>query len=95
MRIGLLNTRSMRKKLLYISESLMEFDIDVLCLTETWLMESDHDLVKAELPNSYSMVQIPRDSHGGGVAVIYRRSFSNVKVSPLDCISSFELMKYL
>ena len=93
MRIGLLNTRSMRKKLLYISESLMEFDIDVLCLTETWLMESDHDLVKAELPNSYSMVQVPRDSHGGGVAVIYRRSFSNVKVSPLDCISSFELIE--
>ena len=69
MRIGLLNTRSMRKKLLYISESLMEFDIDVLCLTETWLMESDHDLVKAELPNSYSMVQVPRDSHGGGYTV--------------------------
>ena len=53
----------------------MEFDINVLCLTETQMMESDHDLIKAEFPNAYSMLQIPINSCGGRVTVIYHRSF--------------------
>ena len=81
------------KTTLCISKSLMEFENDVLCLTETWLMELAHDLVKVELPDSLSMVKIPRDSNGGGVAVKYHRSFSNVKVSILGCLSSFGLIE--
>ena len=75
MKIALLNIRSIRNKLGYISESLIEFGIDILCLTETWLLESDTGVVTAALPDCYSMLHVPRSgrgSRGGGVALIYR-----------------------
>ena len=34
LRIGLFNTRSVRNKLHHIAETLNEFDLDILCLTE-------------------------------------------------------------
>ena len=48
--MGSFNTRSARNKLHHIAETLNEFDLDILCLTETWLFPSDIDIVRAALP---------------------------------------------
>ena len=95
MKIALFNIRSIRSKLVYISESLTEFGIDILCLTETWLLESDTGVVAAALPDCYSMLHVPRSgggSRGGGVALIYRKSFSSVQIVPQHW-DSFEIME--
>lgn len=95
MKIALFNIRSIRNKLGHISESLTEFGIDILCLTETWLLESDTSVVTAALPDCYSMLHVPRSgggSRGGGVAVIYRKSFSTVQLVPQHW-NSFEIME--
>ena len=97
LRIGLFNTRSVRTKLHHISEILNEFDLDILCLTETWLFPSDIDIVGAALPESHSMAHVPRTTTtgapGGGVALIYSLAISNIKHGMAAFqASSFELM---
>ena len=83
LRIGLFNTRSVRNKLHHIAETLNEFDLDILCLTETWLFPSDIDMVRAALLKSHSIAHVPRTTTtgapGGGVALIYSLAISNIK----------------
>ena len=58
----------------YIVEILNECQLDILCLTETWLLPSDVDIIRATLPESFSISHVPRTSNsgiGGGVAVIH------------------------
>ena len=98
MRLCLFNARSMRNKLHHITETLLEFELDILCLTETWLYPSDIDIVRAALPKSYSIVHVPRASvagtHGGGVALIYNKAISSMRhVATNSAFSSFELME--
>ena len=52
-------------------------------------------MVTAALPDCYSMLHIPRSgggSRGGGVAVIYRKSFSTVQIVPQHW-DSFEIIE--
>ena len=97
LRIGLFNTWSVRNKLHHIAETLNEFDLDILCLTETWLFPSDIDIGRAALPKSHSIAHVPRTtttgSPGGGVALIYSLAISNIKHGTASFqASSFELM---
>ena len=97
LRIGLFNTRSVRNKLHHIAETLNEFDLDILCLPETWLFPSDIDIVRAALPKSHSIAHVPRTTTigapGGGVALIYSLAISNIKHGMAAFqASSFELM---
>ena len=97
LRIGLFNTQAVRNKLHHIAESLNEFDLDILCLTETWLFSSDIDIVRAALPKSHSIAHVPRTTTtgapGGGVALIYSLAISNIKHGMAAFqASSFELM---
>ena len=98
MRLCLFNARSMRNKLHHIIETLLEFELDILCLTETWLYPSDIDIVRAALPKSYSIAHVPRTSvvgtHGGGVTLIYTKAISRMKhVTRNSVVSSYELME--
>ena len=96
LRIGLFNT-SVRNKLHHTAETLNEFDLDILCLTETWLFPSDIDIVRAALPKSHSIAHVPRTTTtgapGGGVALIYSLAISNIKHGMAAFQAySFELM---
>ena len=73
----------------YIAESLSEFDLDLLCITETWLLPSDVAVVSAALPASYSFHHIHRatNTKKGGVGLIFSKALSNLKVVP----SSFDV----
>ena len=97
LRIGLFNTLSVRNKLHHIAETLNEFDLDILCLTETWLFPSDIDIVRAALPKSHSIAHVPRTTitgaPGGGVDLIYSLAILNIKLGMAAFqASSFELM---
>lgn len=78
----LLNCQSVCNKTEMIVDYITEKKVDILGLTETWLCEGEkHSNVVADLvPNGYDIVNVPRPTHGGGVAVIYRSSY---KCAPL------------
>ncbi|KAK7481998.1 hypothetical protein BaRGS_00026801, partial [Batillaria attramentaria] len=67
-------------KVLDIHELVSDKELDVLCLTETWLREKGDEVSAAEMtPSGYSFHSTPRLSgRGGGIAIIYK-SHLNVK----------------
>ena len=56
----------------FVVESLVEHNLDLLCITETWLLPFDVTIISAALPSSYSFHHVPRstDARGGGVGLI-------------------------
>ena len=90
----MLNIRSLRNKIDHIVETLLEFGLDIFCLTETWLLPSDIGIVRAALPSSFSVFHAPRASErGGGVAVIYSSALKMKQESRFLQVSSFELLE--
>ena len=72
LKVALLNILSIRNKVTYVVETLNELDLDILCLTETWLLSTDLGVVQAALQGSYSVFHVPRlTGAGGGVAIIH------------------------
>ena len=99
MKIGLINIHSIRNKLTVISEILNEHQLDLLCITETWLHISETNVIKSALPRNYSFFHVPRSSdpgeRGGGVAVIFRNCFTNFKLlSTFHSTESFETLTF-
>ena len=92
LRCGLFNIRSIINEVCFVVESLAEHNLDLLCITETWLLPSDVIIIGAALPSSYSFHHVPRsmDARGGGVGFIHCRALSNVRVVPnhMDVSSS-------
>ena len=58
--VATLNCRSIRNKYEKISEVILSHNIDVIALTETWLIDTDFGVDKAELPWSYDLFSLPR-----------------------------------
>ena len=95
MKIGQQNLRSVRNKLIHVAETLNEFHLDLFCLTETWLFQTDIGVVTAALPKCYSVLSIPRpQGKGGGVALIYSLSLSCMRQIPNQIVvTSFEYLQ--
>ena len=95
---GLLNVHSLRNRLHYVAEFLREFNLDMLCLTDTWLLECDADVVEAALPRTHELVQIPRPPglgcRGEGVALVYSWALTGIRLIPFETdLTSFEVME--
>ena len=79
LRIAHINTRSAcNKKSDQVHDLITDQKLDILGLTETWFIKSKTD-TNAVLPPGYSIQNLPRATHGGGVAVIYRNNLSLIK----------------
>ena len=83
----------------FVVEFLAEHNLDLLCITETWLLPSNVTVISAALPSSYSFHHVPRSTDarlgwGGGGCLICYRALSNVGVVPnhMD-VSSFEFLE--
>lgn len=87
-----LNPWSVCNKAISIQDFTIDHDLDILCLTETWLTgsESDNPVISAMLPNGYSIQHHPRPSRGGGTAVIHRSSLRIRSMDPPRDFDSFE-----
>lgn len=82
----LLNARSINDKTTIIKDFVVENNIDLLGVTETWLQsDADNELIIRDLyPSGYSFHLVPRpgSTRGGGVGLLFRSSF-NLKLQPL------------
>lgn len=93
--LGLLNVRSLRNKADFITDYACENDIDILCLTETWLTDNDASLISAIVPHGYKFQHLPRnDRRGGGVGVLFKASFHLALSKPWPA-ESFECLEVL
>ena len=94
MKIVCLNPWSVCNKSLSIFDFILEQDIDVLCITETWLTgtEKDSSVISELVPKGYSLLHNPRSSRGGGIAIIHR---STINVTPLKRIGHFPSFEYM
>ena len=78
---ALLNSQSARNKVDLISEAVIEHDIDILSLTETWLTNTPKDeyYTKELSFSGYKLINVPHPGgggHGGGVAIIHQDGLS-------------------
>jgi len=86
--MGLLNARSTVNKGPLIQDIITSNHLDVLAVTETWIVGDDPDAVKLDaVPAGYDVCHLPRPtatsrSRGGGVCIIHRNNVV-VKRHPL------------
>jgi len=75
----LINARSVCNKTLIIKDLVVDYKVDLLGITETWLRSEGCDVITGELcPSGYRFVHTPRLSGtGGGVGLLYKSTISN------------------
>jgi len=93
--VALLNSRSVKNKAHIIKDFVVDHNIDLLAITETWLRpnETDEQVINEICPAGYNLLHVPRESRGGGVGLMHKKCFKIMK-RPLDGLSftSFELI---
>ncbi len=70
-----LNAQSVKNKALSVADFILERNIDVLGITETWLgSDIDGTVLQHLVPTGYDIHHVPRPGsrRGGGVAVLYK-----------------------
>ena len=91
MKVSLLNARSVRNKVIQISEFLSEKNISGCGLTETWLTTNDEAIVQEFKNHGYSILHNPRKGKkGGGVGFMYKSEMIVTKSSRLIEFKTFE-----
>ena len=94
LRCALLNVRSLKNKCDVVSEYISDHNIDILCLTESWIDDKISDLLclKSATPSGYSFISVPRKSdRSSGLVLIYKSSI-RVRLKPSLNKDSFESM---
>ena len=82
--INLWNARSICNKTLTMHDYILESDVDILVITESWLAEEDPVVIGECTPSGYSLLNFPRiiDKHGG-IAIICKSNL-NLSISQIS-----------
>ena len=92
LKYGVLNARSINNKTEAVVDFILEHQLDVLCVTETWLQVSDSFTANSVTPNGFSIFSNPRlNRRGGGVAAIIKNDLCCKRLANV-CFSSFEAL---
>jgi hypothetical protein len=96
--LGCLNARSVKSKAALIHDLIIDNNIDIFAIQETWLPPNTHPSIKCDIaPPGYTVVHVhrpsvaSRPSRGGGIAIVLRDHY---KTRPIDLHlrpTSFEL----
>ena len=78
--IGCLNCRSLCNKTVDVLELLRDKEIDLCCITESWLRTDDKAKFAEIRDHGYEIFSCPRKGRGGGVAFI----FNPFKLKPVE-----------
>ena len=87
----------MRNKTLDISEHILEHDVDIMAITETWLRQSDNVKIQETIPHGYKFLHQPRGgkTFGGGLALFYKDNLHvELQTKNLN-FKTFEFMELL
>ena len=93
----LLNTRSVKNKASTVKDFVVDKNIDLLALTESWLRpgNTDANVINELCPTGYHLLHIPRQSRtGGGVALLYRKVF-RIKKQSTGTKSNFKSFEHI
>lgn len=92
----LLNARSINNKVYEIRELLLKHNIDVGCVTETWLREGPSTVVADFKREGLEVVSLPRkERKGGGVALISKNKCYRIKQIKTERYKTFELLEVI
>ena len=86
-KLCLLNSRSVCNKMSFINDFVIEHNVDLLCLTETWLNanNSNYQSIINELtPKGYLFENVPRKTRGGGVGILFKKGLKLKKLPFLN-----------
>ena len=90
--LGLLNCQSLKNKDSLILSSILENNLDIVLLTETWIKNNTSDLDQTWLQccelnsNNYKIENIPRkgEKRGGGIAIVIKNNLNKKLLLKLD-----------
>ena len=81
-----LNVCSIRNKADLIIELFTDLNLDIMCITETWLNLNDTPIIATLNTNTLSFVHLPRPSShfGGGLGVLYNKCIKLISYKDLS-----------
>ena len=89
-KVALINARSLRNKTLLGHDYVDDCSADIVALTETWLRDEDNASVSELCRDIFSFAHQPHGGArcGGGVGVLFRKSFQLVSRVGVDTCAS-------
>ena len=69
------NAQSIRNKTAFLVDHILEHDVDIVFITETWILEDDRVVIGELALPGYEYLDFPRGSvnHGGGIGILYKK----------------------